>query len=297
VFASPLRSHAPLTRLKAVFFPADEKKQTSEQKNQSTKIRDRDMGDRDMGQVALSVEAVSGADERTLGHYQAHVERYVELYNSVSVPRLEALMLSFFHQGGRTLDIGCASGRDMATLKRLGFEVEGLDAVKGFVEVCRARFPTLKVHHSALPELEDLFKGRDHREGHYDNLLASAVLMHLPKRAQQRALSQLARLLRPGGRALISVRSSRDQTSAQKGESWEGDHREGERLFTPLSVSELTLLCEDLNLRVIYSEERVEELVEGGDETQAGKRWVTVVVEQALTSPLHSGVPSASSAP
>ena len=260
-----------------------------------------------MGQVALSVEAVSGADARTLAHYQAHVERYVELYNSVSVPRLEALMLSFFHQGERTLDVGCASGRDMATLKRLGFEVEGLDAVKGFVEVCRARFPSLKVHHSALPELEDLFKGRDHREGYYDNLLASAVLMHLPKGAQQRALSQLARLLRPGGRALISVRSSRDQTSAQKGESWEGkhregehregEHREGERLFTPLSTSELALLCEHLNLRVIYSEERVEELIEGGDETQAGKHWVTVVVEQALTSPLHSGVPSASSAP
>ena len=151
------------------------------------------------------------ADQRTLDHYRDHLATYLDLYQSISVPRLEHLILSFFHEGGRTLDVGCASGRDLTTLLSHGFRAEGLDAVEGFVDACRARHPDTPVHHATLPDLSELLSDDQapHFEERYDNLLVSAVLMHLPSTELQRALSQLKRLLREGGLALISVRASR----------------------------------------------------------------------------------------
>ena len=218
------------------------------------------------------------ADLRTLEHYQTNAERYVELYERVSVPRLEGHLLSFFHEGGLTLDVGCASGRDLATLIRLGFQAEGLDAVEAFVETCRSRFLGSSIYHDALPQLSTLLSDDETTrfEGRYDNLLVSAVLMHIPREEIQHALSQLARLLRGGGRALISVRSAR--------RGYGDELREGERLFSALPLSELSILCEHLGLRAIYSDVRQEPDEGAGDETRSGKRWVTLVVEKALES-------------
>ena len=95
--------------------------------------------------------------------------------------------------------------------------------------------------------------------------------MHLPREELGEALSQLRRLLREGGRALISVRGPR---GAQRSGAREG--REGGRLFTQLSEAELRGEASAAGLRVLYTE-----LL---DVDEQGKRWLTLIVERQKTS-------------
>ena len=206
------------------------------------------------------------ADKQTLEHYEANASEYIEAYRDAKVSRQQALILEHFHEGGRTLDVGCASGRDLRWLLANGFEAEGLDAVRGFVERCRAQLPALKIYHDVLPKLSQSLgpQATCDLECRYDNLLISATLMHLPREELGEALSQLKRLVREGGRALISVRPARvEEADAQ---------REGERLFTRLSEAELSATLTKVGWRVRFSEQRAED--------EQGKRWLTVIVER-----------------
>jgi len=206
------------------------------------------------------------ADQQTLKHYETNAREYVEAYRDAEVSRQQALILEHFHAHGRTLDVGCASGRDLRWLTERGFQAEGLDAVSGFVERCRAQHPSLKIYHDVLPALpESLGAQATHDlEGRYDNLLISATLMHLPREELEGALRQLRRLVRDGGRALISVRPARAEGADTR--------REGDRLFTPLSEDELTEALSGVGWRVRMSEQRAED--------EQGKRWLTVIVER-----------------
>lgn len=204
------------------------------------------------------------ADERTLSHYQAHFKEYASEYIDALVSVQQRLILDHFHAKGLTLDVGCASGRDLLWLSAQDYKVEGLDAVEGFVETCRERLPNTQIHHDRLPELPKLLGSSNQAlfESRYDNLLVSATLMHLPIAEQSLAISKLKSLLRPGGRMLVSVRRSRSETG----------EREGERLFTVLSAQDLIHFGKAADLKVLFSEER------GSDEQ--GKHWVTVVFER-----------------
>ena len=208
------------------------------------------------------------ADERTLSHYQANFERYASEYLDARVSDQQRLILTYFHPSGLSLDVGCASGRDLLWLRDQGFRVEGLDAVEGFVQTCRERLPEAPIYHDQLPALPTLLGPSNRRrfESRYDNLLASATLMHLPQGEIPVAIDQLRRLLRPGGRMLISARRARPEEERQSSE------REGERLFTPLTTALLTKLGDAAGLATLFSEERAAD--------EQGKHWVTVVFER-----------------
>lgn len=106
----------------------------------------------------------------------------------------------------RVLDAGCGPGPVLAELTRrsrsvgLDFSTEQLDiAVEAAPEADLVRGDT-----GALPFAADSF----------DAAVSLGVLMHLPNADQEAALSALARVLRPGGRLLVS-----DGTGA-----WAGTH-------------------------------------------------------------------------
>ena len=209
------------------------------------------------------------ADEQTIKRYQEGAEAFIQAYRGAIVSHQQALILHHFKPKGLTLDVGCASGRDLSWLLAQGFRAEGLDAVPAFVNACRRLLPKVKIHQDQLPELRGLLDtgSRDTHEGRFDNLLVSAVLMHLPRPELPLALTQLKRLLRVGGRALISVRRARSASSD------EASSREDGRLFTPLSAAELSSMALEAGFELLYADERAED--------EQGKRWVTVVLARS----------------
>ena len=115
-------------------------------------------------------------DELTRQYYATHAAELAARYNSAAsgVTKYFPLALA---QGMRVLDIGAGSGRDMVALREMGCDVYG-------VEPCEElRGHTLEHHaflkerlgSAELPNLGQPFSG------HFDGVLCSAVLMHIPR--------------------------------------------------------------------------------------------------------------------
>ncbi|MDL4814230.1 class I SAM-dependent methyltransferase [Actinomadura opuntiae] len=100
--------------------------------------------------------------------------------------------------GRQILDAGCGSGALSAALRDRGAAVTGIDASAGMLALARRRLGDDAVLH--LVDLNDRLPFDD---GAFDDVVASLVLHYLEDWGP--ALSELRRVLRPGGRLIASV--------------------------------------------------------------------------------------------
>jgi SAM-dependent methyltransferase len=99
----------------------------------------------------------------------------------------------------RVLEVGCGTGALAARCAReLGCEVVALDSSPEMVAATRARGVD-----ATVGDVQDLPFG----DGSFDAALAAWMLYHVPDR--DRAIGELARVLRPGGR-LVAITTGRD---------------------------------------------------------------------------------------
>lgn len=108
--------------------------------------------------------------------------------------------------GARVLDAGCGGGNLVADLTSEGYEVQGIDLAPKMVEVSRARVAELPEGlrwrcHIQQGDIESL----PYLDASFDGAVASGVFEYLEN--DYRALSELSRVLRPGGIAIISFRN------------------------------------------------------------------------------------------
>lgn len=101
---------------------------------------------------------------------------------------------------GVLVDLGCATGELTALIGRsLGFErVIGVDFVPEVLAAGRTRFPDIEFREGALP-------ATDFPDSSVDLVIASEVLYYLTPEARQRAVAEIARILRPNGRLLFTA--------------------------------------------------------------------------------------------
>jgi ubiquinone/menaquinone biosynthesis C-methylase UbiE len=96
---------------------------------------------------------------------------------------------------GRALDAACGTGRLTRVLVDLGHEVTGVDSSAAMLERARANVPEAAYQHASLLQLPFC-------DGSFDTVCCGLALTHVP--ALQPVINQLARVLRDGGRLLIS---------------------------------------------------------------------------------------------
>ncbi len=106
---------------------------------------------------------------------------------------------------GRTADIGCGSGREVAWLSANGYPAVGYDPSDGLLTQARTRYPALQFERAALPELAGLAAGS------FDNVLCETVIMHLAPDLIPPSVARLLSLLRPGGVLYVSWRITPDR--------------------------------------------------------------------------------------
>ena len=139
-------------------------------------------------------------DRETLSAYDAGAAAFAQDWHDQPAPAdLHAVVRRFFRPG-RSADIGCGSGREVAFLVANGFEAVGYDASEALLAQARARYPGLSFEAAALPELEAL------PESAFDNVLCETVVMHLPLPQIAPAVRRLVALLKPGGVLYLSWR-------------------------------------------------------------------------------------------
>ncbi|MEV4395483.1 class I SAM-dependent methyltransferase [Nonomuraea sp. NPDC049607] len=100
--------------------------------------------------------------------------------------------------GRRVLDAGCGSGPLFAELRDRGAVVTGVDASAGMLELARRRLGA-----DADLRVADLGSPLPLPDGEFDDVIASLVLHYLEDWGP--ALAELRRVLKPGGRLLVSV--------------------------------------------------------------------------------------------
>jgi SAM-dependent methyltransferase len=100
--------------------------------------------------------------------------------------------------GRRILDAGCGSGPLSAALRAKGAIVTGVDGSPAMLELARQRLGDDVALHVA-----DLSRPLPFDDGAFDDVVASLVLHYL--RDWEAPLRELRRVLRPGGRLILSV--------------------------------------------------------------------------------------------
>jgi SAM-dependent methyltransferase len=149
--------------------------------------------------VSLSADS---ADPPGLNDYDSFAEGYTASNETSFVnayyERPAMLALAGDVAGRRILDAGCGSGPLFAALRDRGAIVTGIDKSAGMLELARRRLgddADLQVAElgSPLPFPDDMF----------DDVTASLVLHYLQDWGP--ALAELRRVLKPGGRLIVSV--------------------------------------------------------------------------------------------
>lgn len=148
-------------------------------------------------------------DQQTLAYYKTNAQDLAQKYESVK-SSLAPYFISSFVPGGKVLDIGCGSGRDLAELHKLGYQAFGLDGTSELVGIAQFIHPELRgrVVQGLLPEFDIPFGGE------FDGVICCAVLMHIDSTELLNASLAIKRCLKINGRLLISIPSQRSDTDS-----------------------------------------------------------------------------------
>lgn len=100
----------------------------------------------------------------------------------------------------KVLEIGCGLGTDGAQFAEAGADYTGVDLTDAAVELARKRFELYGLPGRFLTaDAENL----DFADGSFDLVYSHGVLHHTPE--TQKAINEVHRVLRPGGRAVVMV--------------------------------------------------------------------------------------------
>ncbi|MCZ7640413.1 MAG: methyltransferase domain-containing protein [Verrucomicrobia bacterium] len=145
-------------------------------------------------------------DPTTIQYYALRAAFVADQYAGTESTAAKYFALAF-PPGSRVLDIGCGSGRDLHALLAAGYDAQGVDASEEMLREAAGRYPHLqgRLQKDALPALETVQDASADRKTGLDGLVCWAVLMHLPEEQLFDVVFNLRRVLKPGGRLLIST--------------------------------------------------------------------------------------------
>jgi SAM-dependent methyltransferase len=104
-------------------------------------------------------------------------------------------------RGRDVLEIGCGTGRWTVLLRDLGARVHAVDVSPEVIDADRKRFSGV---HFLCADLLNL----PSEDSSVDLAVSVTVIQHVPHKAQDRAVAELARVVRSGGKALLLENTS-----------------------------------------------------------------------------------------
>lgn len=139
-------------------------------------------------------------NERTLQTYNEIAKEYAVLNNGNEKMKHYHLVFDTLLKGGGTIyDVGCGTGRDVAAFTKWGYNVMGLDASEGMLQVARETYPDCCFEeHNLLTDAESLQE--------VNGIWASASLLHFTEQEFREVFHILAKKLKEGGVFYLSLK-------------------------------------------------------------------------------------------
>jgi len=135
-------------------------------------------------------------DMDVAGGYRLWADTYDDLHNpliAIEQPIIQRLLEPI--PRGRALDAACGTGRYTRLLSELGHQVSAVDISPEMIERARAQAPEVEFHTGSL----ELLPFPDQT---FDLVMCGLALTHLPE--VSKAISEIARVLKPGATAVIA---------------------------------------------------------------------------------------------
>lgn len=145
-------------------------------------------------------------------HFRAHVGQWRDVYNEAFVEgaiyrKRQEIVLRWIDElamptGEKVLEIGCGAGRCTVALAQRGYLVQAMDSVPGMLDTTQQFAIQAGLESSisiGLGDAHDLA----FRDGGFAAVLAIGVIPYL--HSPQRALREMARVLKPGGFLLVTA--------------------------------------------------------------------------------------------
>lgn len=195
-------------------------------------------------------------DSTTINYYNTHAAAYFADTVHADISDNCDRFARYITPGGRIMDIGAGSGRDMLYFKQKGFRVEGIDASDGLCRLASdyagAQVQCLRIQDW---QPEDVV---------YDGIWANASLLHLLPEEIEEFILRAEEYLSERGAMYLSLKSGIDTGTDDKG-----------RYFTNMTIEELRrIFAKTAGLKIAEYWITQDRLNRGGFE------WVNVIARK-----------------
>lgn len=140
-------------------------------------------------------------DRQTIQYYDQNAAKYAKLTQSHSMRQAVQLVVDRLTAGASVLDLGCGAGRDLLEFRQRQVNAVGLDA--------SSELAAIAAHFSGCPVVLADMEQMPFAEGSFGAVWASASLLHISRGNLAQALSDVRRVLKPGGLFFSSVKLGR----------------------------------------------------------------------------------------
>ena len=176
-------------------------------------------------------------DRQTIETYNKEAASVAQLHSALIPERIYELAKKFFIKDGKTLDVGCGIGRDTNWLCQQGYQAIGIDASGRMLNYARSLYPDVDFILDNLPNL----KTQEHVT--LDNILCSAVLMHLNDADFMGSCARLLSLLAANGVLIVSFRGTKEHDNREKG-----------KLYNPIAIDAFLKFFTDRQCVILVNE-------------------------------------------
>jgi SAM-dependent methyltransferase len=196
------------------------------------------------------------AQASTVDYYESHAREYFERTVGADLSSVYNVFLKYVRPGGRILDAGCGSGRELKAFRFRGFDPVGIDASDALVTLARefSGAPCFRIR------LEDV-----NFNSEFDAVWACASLLHLPKATVIPVLQQLRRPLVSGGVLFVSVQIGAGESVSPDGRFFA--YYDPNELVSLLEISGFTALEQWTSEDLLLSRRSI--------------RWLNVIARKA----------------
>ncbi|WP_410665358.1 class I SAM-dependent methyltransferase [Amycolatopsis sp. lyj-84] len=157
----------------------------------------------DAADAAIGKQTVQDVYEQLAAEYDERIPGVGHADDMFTDSEMRFLMAKV-HSGTKVLDMGCGTGRFTIPLALAGARMTGLDLTAAMLDQARTKAKAAGVD---IDFRQGDMASLPFPDNSFDVVTSMLALMHIPLSDRQSVFSEIARVLKPGGRMLLCVKN------------------------------------------------------------------------------------------